>query len=332
MSGLLGPLKVGINYQRLDDVGRLINSFLYQVLENRQYEIKTFHISPRQFGFPNERNRFYAVARLLDRWPSTRQPSSYTNIFDDVYFSPSVSEFLDSATPDPSLFLSKALLSKPAAYCFDIVAKDFFQCCVPPSAGKEQLSQDSTPDPETSEAPIIDNNSAVGSSAELISNDRIKRNINACLAPDHRHGSITVPPHPFKLHTACFTKSYGRFIQGTGSILLESDELHPSKRQKTEQQCPLSPSDFGKDVGVNSEFDIVMGFGRLRYFSSTEVSHLMGFKTMKGTCPITRCPIVSQCDGTEEINDEVHLCLPIPHSRFCRSEYLMKVAPPLSCL
>merc|ERR1712151_1128447 len=65
---------------------------------------------------------------------------------------------------------------------------------------------------------------------------------------------------PTCAHSMCVTKSYGRFHNGTGSVLV------------MESPDPTSSN------GYLSSENMLKWSGRLRFFSPLETYHLMGFK------------------------------------------------------
>ena len=75
-------------------------------------------------------------------------------------------------------------------------------------------------------------------------------------------------------HSLCFTKAYGRYIDGTGSVYVS-----PSKLVESSQ-----------DPGAYAMQDF---YGSLRYFSPSEAARLLGFKLSKGSPKPS--PETSQC-------------------------------------
>jgi len=66
--------------------------------------------------------------------------------------------------------------------------------------------------------------------------------------------------------SCCFTKSYGRYAEGTGSVLQQTgdlDDIYRRAREVGDRTCP--------------EYAAVLRDLRLRYFTPDEVARLMGF-------------------------------------------------------
>ena len=84
---------------------------------------------------------------------------------------------------------------------------------------------------------------------------------------------------PASRRSACFTRGYGRFVRGTGSILYIPKEgsgpsMHPPSALPLSLQDPQDRefhADWIKDLDLDT--------GRLRYFSGTEMARLLGFPT-----------------------------------------------------
>ena len=214
-----------------------------EVLRGRKYAVEQFHLTPTQFGFPNERPRFYMVARLEEagqnpgaaeepqdeqlatslpvskrrRLAGVEEVGGSTGQVADYLELPStcgagiggeIPEWIHEWKVDP------ATLEKDAAWCFDIVR---------------------------------------GSSQR----------------------------------TACFTRSYGRFIKGTGSVLFvpwATSVTSEAAMSATAEECAaeqLSGPDALKPpedrVFGEAWRDQIAKAGSLRYFTPREVSNLLGF-------------------------------------------------------
>jgi len=81
-----------------------------------------------------------------------------------------------------------------------------------------------------------------------------------------KHGEIIDIVNPKSTGSCCFTKSYGRYAEGTGSVLQQSgdlDDVYSRARLSGEKGSP--------------EYVQVLRELRLRYFTPMEVAKLMGF-------------------------------------------------------
>jgi tRNA (cytosine38-C5)-methyltransferase len=106
------------------------------------------------------------------------------------------------------------------------------------------------------------------------------------------------------LHTACFTKGYGRYIKGTGSILqflpspplLEADQIEDEipnmKRQKVEDSTDASLANLEHSSEHNSCHQTLEPLiGKLRYFTPEELLRLFGFDSPLGSPPGAFFPV-----------------------------------------
>ncbi len=84
--------------------------------------------------------------------------------------------------------------------------------------------------------------------------------------------------------SACFTKSYGRYIRGTGSILavpnLSDSKAHETRSNEVASETDKSAS-AGKTDLISRNYDAAWMSNypdhRLRYFSDSELMLLFGF-------------------------------------------------------
>ena len=76
--------------------------------------------------------------------------------------------------------------------------------------------------------------------------------------------------YPDCRHSSCFTKAYGRYVDGTGSV------LHVARRLAESQAEPGS-------------YTMQKFFGALRYFAPAEVARLLGFKLEVGERACSPC-------------------------------------------
>eukprot|EP00438_Fugacium_kawagutii_P018318 Skav212467 [mRNA] locus=scaffold385:309730:310263:- [translate_table: standard] len=79
-------------------------------------------------------------------------------------------------------------------------------------------------------------------------------------------------------HSLCFTKAYGRYIDGTGSVYVS-----PLKLVESKAPGPYAMQDF---------------FGALRYFSPSEAARLLGFRLSnrdKEVLPSSSLQCLPQC-------------------------------------
>jgi len=174
---------------------------LIEMLENVGYNYQEFLISPKQFGVPNSRLRYYLLAKL--------KPSEFT--------------FVTSSKPMESL---------P-------------QCC--------QAQYDANDDRFQKLSEFLENPKNIGDQLYLSSEVLGK------------FGTVLDIVTPSSTNSCCFTKAYGTYVKGTGSVLTEKteQEIHRAFHQAAEQD----ETSKGKTLLQL----------RLRYFSPQEIANLMCF-------------------------------------------------------
>ncbi|KAK7328128.1 hypothetical protein VNO77_22224 [Canavalia gladiata] len=193
---------------------------LIEILEKTNFITQEFILSPLQFGIPYSRPRYFCLAK--------RKPSSFVN------------ECLNSQlihSPGPLL-----------EHHFDAVANEDDSSL----EDRHKLVQSCQPIEKFLELKNPSNDIAVESSALMtgLSNDSLDRYyVHPSLV--ERWGSAMDVVYPDSKRCCCFTKSYYRYVKGTGSLLAT---VQPMKRDKTllKEQC-------------------------LRYFTPKEVANLHSF-------------------------------------------------------
>ena len=186
-------------------------------LSERGYSYQQFHLNPTRFNIPNDRPRYYCVAKLQSGpFDVQNDPSLIQTTLPSSSSSPSslctvsISDIIASITLSPEevegLIISKEVLEKPSSWCLDIVRES-----------------------------------------------------------DTR--------------SSCFTKAYGKFHKGAGSVLyIPRPENTPSLSSKS-VSAPLEKS-FLEDPLTrvyNADWMTELKGGKLRYFSPKELIALFGF-------------------------------------------------------
>eukprot|EP00929_Paragymnodinium_shiwhaense_P006971 TRINITY_DN110922_c0_g1_i1.p1 TRINITY_DN110922_c0_g1~~TRINITY_DN110922_c0_g1_i1.p1 ORF type:complete len:547 (-),score=128.55 TRINITY_DN110922_c0_g1_i1:69-1709(-) len=270
------------NFERSESCQRLL-----EVLKLRGYSWRGFLLSPRQFGFPNARRRFYLVAKLPG-WPFDHVPEVGCDAAPaaDVVCPPWTELpcrtcCTSSCNAEADLWPARASASSAACSSAEASvtaaqATVFCKACerdVP--AEDEDSPADEQPDEDRSlrqhrrgamcrydTAPLEDfldapcpssasgasGASQAGSRNWLVPEATMRKEAARCF--DVVRGGCR--------HSLCFTKAYGRFIDGTGSVY-----FMPERLAEPELEEAYTMKDF---------------YGRLRYFSPEEVARLLGFK------------------------------------------------------
>jgi len=250
------------NFERSESCAQLLD-----VLGARGYSWRSFLLSPQQFGFPNARRRFYLVAKR-ECWTFRSVPETAAKDSRDVCGSwwslpcsrVRISTMENQQWPDECTVSSetRAVCSSCGQSAPLVVDEQACGCAYKmcPIGDFLQLSADGEKVHEW-----------------MISETTMRKESARCL--DVVHAACC--------HSECFTKAYGRYIDGTGSVYRMSRRV-------------AQPS---ADAG---EFTMQDYFGFVRYFSPAEEARLLGFKLepCKGVC-LPRC-------GHEVATDEVCRC------------------------
>jgi len=261
------------NFERSESCARLL-----AVLRRRGYDWRSFLLTPRQFGFPNARSRFYLVAKKKI-WPFDFVPASSVEDAGAVCQPWSLLPCMEAAQGGRG-WAADELGRAPAC---DLTAdgaaehvdqENEFTCpaCnrdVPEArhlgTGSHACSYQ-TPmvahfldgeDGETGTAEDPDIGGEEGQAAES------SRASSSWLVPEvvmqKESARCFDAVHRACRHSLCFTKAYGRYINGTGSVY-----------QMARRLAEPSP-----EAG---EYTMREFFGALRYFTPREVARLLGFK------------------------------------------------------
>jgi site-specific DNA-cytosine methylase len=266
-------------------------------LLNRGYSVGHYHLNPTQVGIPNDRERYYCVAVLVDdadkaKPSSSSSPSSclWTKMNFEKLPSPSLSPQelalspkgtvnppqenpLDSSTTTnllkaPSILKSILILGiedeinskcalRPLSVFLD---KDLPPLC----AGGGVSSAINESKLESIRIPEKLFNSDAAWCFDIVSVSSKKNKSNASKHDKEQEQNVIVRP------TACFTHSYGKFARGAGSILYTGID---------------TDKDFSLQKPEERQFDRSWKEGTdrrdLRYFSGTEIARLMGFPVLE---------------------------------------------------
>ncbi|CAI9094507.1 OLC1v1030260C2 [Oldenlandia corymbosa var. corymbosa] len=181
------------------------HKIMVDMLEENNYILQEFILSPLQFGVPYSRPRYFCLAK--------RKPSSFRHLkFNSrLLYSPGPLQGHEDVKINPN--------DQSGGYC-----NEFIQICQPVKDFLEFK------DPDKSS---LDHYSVPLSLVE-------------------RWGSAMDIVFPDSKRCCCFTKSYYRFVKGTGSLLATAGEVNDKKTAPLEELC-------------------------LRYFTPREVANLHSF-------------------------------------------------------
>jgi len=253
------------NFERSESCARLL-----EVLSLRGYAWRSFLLSPRTFGFPNARRRFYLVAKLglpFDFIPDAAPAASAADCESAAHAAtplvqmPCLSHLRRCAQGDPG---AEATLLAAAG------AEDVQEPCA--ECGRDApMACRAGPECEYKARCLSEFLLADGDTAApfLVPESTMRKEAARCfdvLRPTCRH-------------SLCFTKAYGRYIDGTGSVLAGERRLaEPSEEEYTMR-------DF---------------FGYVRYFSPQEVAGILGFKLAPCSGLCLPCCDVHEAQGGPE--------------------------------
>jgi tRNA (cytosine38-C5)-methyltransferase len=241
------------------------------VLSLCKYNILQFHLSPVQFGIPNSRPRYYCIAQkhantVLSQASSNTQSSVSTSGIAAANTT-STSATIPLHTSLDS-FVPQEMTTSCQCWPDQTFAAPALSKRLPLSAFLEHQGQVHT-----------------DVSSALVSLPMLSRSFSDCV------DLVT----PLSTTSCCFTKSYGSYLKGTGSLVVMEKEPgdslsllggssntieemktvrdreasdRPTKRSKTEVKLVKEPSEA---------WHVKFGNDRLRYFTPTEIARLLGF-------------------------------------------------------
>ena len=225
-----------------------------KILDNMNYKIQEFLISPKQFGIPNSRLRYYLLAKrtpLSFSWIPATIPC--TSVEELVRFMPDVFKCYHG----DSHVTSKLDLSSDTS----LVSVD---------SKTEVIPQDSPQIPHSQAQSLNPNPSCHINPLHNYLEPLSVLDIQQYLVPDkvlnkYVMGLDIVQPDSHS--SCCFTKGYYRYAVGTGSVL----------QQNKQERLDTAFKNYLEMKKVDSESSECLKDLQLRYFSPREVANLMYF-------------------------------------------------------
>ena len=221
------------------------------ILYHLGYEVQEFLLSPSQFGIPNSRLRYYLLAK--------RKPLQFT-----------LQLHQEGLNSEPSnVRCSKPPSSSPSANGERLIK--FLSLSERGQEIKGSSGSESSLSEETNACrSSISHGTQISFYLQPLSDDEL----STLLVPDKILQKYVIAMdivQPSSTHSCCFTKAYGNYALGTGSVLqhsLESSDLDEAFEQYSKLQG---------EVGKTKEAVDCLRKLNLRYFSPKEVANLMCF-------------------------------------------------------
>ena len=250
------------------------------ILTNAGYTYQEFLLSPKQFGIPNSRLRYYLLAK--------KRPLDFLQKFEEQPTKDAIGleECVTALKMPPHL--QTLTLSSSVLHCSTHSTVTLSSSSIPLSSPPPPYKPPSSPTsnlPSSSSLPSAPASSSMDQHAYSspstlpplptlstfllpLSNDALKPLfISADVLKKYAPALDIVSP--MSTHSCCFTRGYGNYAVGTGSVLQHetSEDFHRAFRAFTEK----------KKAGVLDEaVQHLIPLG-LRYFAPREVANLMCF-------------------------------------------------------
>uniref|UniRef100_H3BY30 tRNA (cytosine(38)-C(5))-methyltransferase n=1 Tax=Tetraodon nigroviridis TaxID=99883 RepID=H3BY30_TETNG len=227
--------------------------YLLRTLRECGYAVQEMLVSPTHFGIPNSRLRYYLLAKLSGQKPFSifvwtlmvsRTPHRLAcNISDD-------------STEDPTPAPPSSSSSSPSPFPPQVCAPEYKTC---PSLLKATL--------EAQKKKNQNHNLSVKQIQDFLEPQE-NLNLDQHFLPPKillRYAQLLDIVRPTCRRSICFTKGYGKYVEGTGSVLqccMDTSVEHVFPRL---DQC-------SEEERVQKLLEL-----KLRYFTPREVANLMGF-------------------------------------------------------
>uniref|UniRef100_H3C3B6 tRNA (cytosine(38)-C(5))-methyltransferase n=1 Tax=Tetraodon nigroviridis TaxID=99883 RepID=H3C3B6_TETNG len=214
--------------------------YLLRTLRECGYAVQEMLVSPTHFGIPNSRLRYYLLAKL------SGQKMRF-------HLSPQIS---DDSTEDPTPAPPSSSSSSPSPFPPQVCAPEYKTC---PSLLKATL--------EAQKKKNQNHNLSVKQIQDFLEPQE-NLNLDQHFLPPKillRYAQLLDIVRPTCRRSICFTKGYGKYVEGTGSVLqccMDTSVEHVFPRL---DQC-------SEEERVQKLLEL-----KLRYFTPREVANLMGF-------------------------------------------------------
>ncbi|KAI5075482.1 hypothetical protein GOP47_0009558 [Adiantum capillus-veneris] len=226
------------------------HDILVEALKKAEFSIQEFILTPLQLGIPYSRPRYFCLAK--------RRPFCFSY----PQFNNQLLDNLGPAAPTFSVSVSQTLDSSPHTNHSLELPTGNFSHDYPCKAVKEYLEDQLFDEGGLDDSPCMETHSA--------NIDGKKLEHNTFEVPGYlidRWGDVFDVVTPNSRRCCCFTKSYGRFVKGTGSFIAT----------KLTNEHGLEQLSSEGDSGGIMKSNLCLKQLGLRYFTPREIANLHSF-------------------------------------------------------
>ncbi|CAF91437.1 unnamed protein product, partial [Tetraodon nigroviridis] len=242
--------------------------YLLRTLRECGYAVQEMLVSPTHFGIPNSRLRYYLLAKLSGQkgklgcaeqggdQAGQKAAVSLSSAFQHLCLDADGLQISDDSTEDPTPAPPSSSSSSPSPFPPQVCAPEYKTC---PSLLKATL--------EAQKKKNQNHNLSVKQIQDFLEPQE-NLNLDQHFLPPKillRYAQLLDIVRPTCRRSICFTKGYGKYVEGTGSVLqccMDTSVEHVFPRL---DQC-------SEEERVQKLLEL-----KLRYFTPREVANLMGF-------------------------------------------------------
>ncbi|XP_035879674.1 tRNA (cytosine(38)-C(5))-methyltransferase isoform X2 [Phyllostomus discolor] len=227
----------------------LPRDLLIKTIENCGFQYQEFLLSPTSLGIPNSRLRYFLIAKLQSEPLPFQAPGQILMEFPQIVFEHPQKHAIDA---------EKKIEGKKIEphVCFDSSR----QC-----SGKEAILYKLETAEEIDRKHQQDSDLSVQMLKDFLEDDV---DMNQYFLPPKsllRYALLLDIVKPTCRRSMCFTKGYGRYIEGTGSVLQTTEDVQIENIYK-------SLTDLSQEEKIKKLLML-----KLRYFTPKEIANLHGF-------------------------------------------------------
>ncbi|KAM9673717.1 tRNA (cytosine(38)-C(5))-methyltransferase isoform 4-T4 [Trichechus inunguis] len=227
---------------------------LIQTIENCGFQYQEFLLSPTSLGIPNSRLRYFLIAKLQSEPLPFQAPGQV------------MTEFPKTGSENPQKYAIDAEKNTEEKKIEPSICLDGNTQC----SGKETILFKLETTKEIDRKHQQNSDLSVQMLEDFLEHDI---DINQYFLPPkllQRYALILDIVKPTCRRSTCFTKGYGRFIEGTGSVLQTAEDVQIENIYK-------SISNLSEEEKITKLLTL-----KLRYFTPKEIANLLGFPPQFG--------------------------------------------------